>query len=221
MLSRVVNDIIKSKFKNEEDGQAGGNELIVRDVLMAYVSRILSTDRSIAPLTIIKLEQLYDFRLSVSSNGSDIQVATGGKIDRIDAVNGVTRIVDYKTGTVADVLNSITDLFADDRKKDPDGWLQTLLYCEAYLVNVPGTVLCPSVYKIKKLTGGTLSDKLRVKTGSKTEVIIDDYSLVRGEFIDGLKGIISKIFSNNEPFSMTADTRGKCSYCPYSALCLR
>ena len=53
----------------------------------------------------------------------------------------VTRIVDYKTGSVSESINSIDDLFIDDRKKDADGWLQTLLYCEAYLCNINLAVL--------------------------------------------------------------------------------
>ena len=221
LLARVTNEAINEKFNNGKDSLISGNELIVRDVLMAYLIRTLYTDKTLAPLTILNLEDPFSFIMSTLSNGSQIEILTGGKIDRIDVVSGVTRIVDYKTSTVADMINSIGDLFADDRKKDPDGWLQTLLYCEAYLANKPGSVVRPSVYKIKKLAGGLITDKLKLKTDSKSEIVIDDYKIVREEFIYGLKGIITKIFSNDEPFSMTSDTRGKCSYCPYKALCMR
>ena len=221
LLARVTNEAINEKFNNGKDSLISGNELIVRDVLMAYLIRILHTDKTLAPLNILNLEDTFSFIMSTLSNGSQIEILAGGKVDRIDVVSGVIRIVDYKTGTVADMINSIGDLFADDRKKDPDGWLQTLLYCEAYLANKPGSVVRPSVYKIKKLGGGLLTDKLKLKTDSKNEVVIDDYKIVREEFIYGLKGIITKIFSNDEPFSMTSDTRGKCSYCPYKALCMR
>ncbi|MEI6049986.1 MAG: PD-(D/E)XK nuclease family protein, partial [Bacteroidota bacterium] len=136
-LASITNAAINNKFKNGRDGLISGNELIVRDVLMAYLLRILHTDKNIAPLTILNLEDSFSFILSTLSNGSQIEILTGGTVDRIDIVNGVTRIVDYKTGTVADMINSSDDLFADDRKKDTDGWLQTLLYCEAYLANKP------------------------------------------------------------------------------------
>ncbi|HUX55731.1 MAG TPA: PD-(D/E)XK nuclease family protein [Bacteroidales bacterium] len=221
MLEKVTNETINEKFNKGNDSLIGGNELIVRDVLMAYLIRILNTDKSLAPFTILNLEDSFSFIIPTLSNGSEIEVLAGGKVDRIDIVNGVTRVVDYKTGTVADAVNSISDLFTDDRKKDIDGWLQTLLYCEAYLSNKPLTVVRPSVYKIKKLHGGFLTDKLRLKTDNKSELVIDDYELVRGEFMDGLKGLISAIFSKDEPFTMTSDIRGKCSYCPYRSLCLR
>jgi len=221
LLAKVANKAINEKFNNGQDSLISGNELIVRDVLMAYLNKILYTDKTSGPITILNLEDTFSFIIPILSNGSQIEILTGGKVDRIDVVSGVTRIVDYKTGTVADMINSIGDLFTDDRKKDTDGWLQTLIYCEAYLANKPGSVVRPSIYKIKKMTGGLITDKLKLKTDNKNETMIEDYTMVREEFIYGLKEIITKIFSNDEPFSMTTDIRGKCSYCPYKALCMR
>jgi ATP-dependent helicase/nuclease subunit B len=221
LLAKVLNEAINVKFNNGKDSLISGNDLIVRDILMAYLIRILNADKTLAPFTILNLEDLFSFKMSALSNGTQIEISVGGKVDRIDMSNGVTRIVDYKTGSVAEMINSIGDLFADDRKKDTDGWLQTLLYCEAYLVNIPGSVVRPSVYKIKKLSGASFTDKLKLKTDGKSEMVIDDYKTVRDEFIHGLRGIINTIFGHDEPFSMTIDNRGKCSYCPYKALCMR
>jgi len=220
-LQRMIKEAVREKFKNGGNGLESGNELIVRDVLMAYLNRILQCDKAIAPITILNLEDNFNFMMSVLTDGKVIELLTGGVADRIDVISGVTRIVDYKTGTVSDFLTSIGDLFSDDRKKDYDGWLQTLLYCEAYLSANQSVIVRPSVYKIKKLSGGLLSDVLRLKTDSKTELAVDDYKIVREEFISGLTGIIAKIFSSNEPFIMTEDIRGKCEYCSYRALCNR
>ncbi len=133
----------------------------------------------------------------------------------------MTRIVDYKTGTVSDYIKSISDLFTDDRKKDADGWLQTLLYCEAYLAENAGTNVRPSIYKIKKLNNTVFNDHLRVRTEPKTEMLIEDYESVREEFLTGLKLLISTIFGRDEPFVKTTDIRGKCKWCPYRILCMR
>jgi CRISPR/Cas system-associated exonuclease Cas4 (RecB family) len=220
-LIRITDEAINDKFNSGKDNLISGNELIVRDVLIAYLKRILHTDIKLAPFTILNLEDSFSFVISTISNSSQIELLTGGKADRIDIVNGVTRIVDYKTGNVAETINLIGDMFVDDRKKDTDGWLQTLLYCEAYLAKNPETVIRPSVYKIKKLSGGPLTDELRLKTDDKSIIVIDNYQLVREEFVYNLEEIIKTIFSNDEPFSMTSDIRGKCSYCPYKALCMR
>jgi hypothetical protein len=208
-------------FKAGRNDSVSGNELIVRDVLMTYLIRILNADKKIVPLTVLNLEDTFGFPISFLSNGLQIEVLTGGKIDRIDTVNGVIRVVDYKTGTVSDSVNSISDLFIDDRKKDVDGWLQTLLYCEAYRSSKPGSIVFPSVYKIRKLNSEVLFDRLKLKTGSRIDVVVDNYETVREEFLLGLKVLISTIFSYDEPFVKTADARGKCSWCPYKILCMR
>jgi hypothetical protein len=62
---------------------------------------------------------------------------------------------------------------------------------------------------------------LRIKTGRNNELSVDNYKTVREEFLSGLKETVRLIFSNDEPFIMTGDTRVKCIYCPYKTLCMR
>jgi hypothetical protein len=189
---------------------------------MVYLLRILNIDKAIAPFTLLNVEKSLSFRMTLQlTDNTKTEIITGGKIDRIDLKDGVIRIVDYKTGAVADSINSIDLLFADDRKKDPDGWLQTLLYCEAYLAENPGVTVRPSIYKIKKLPADRSDDKLKIKPARNNELTIDDYGKVRQEFIDGLRGTINAIFGIEEPFVMTSDRWSKCTYCPYNALCMR
>ena len=149
---------------------------------MEYIKRILHSDIKIAPITVLSLEKNISFMISAHSDGNLLELNTGGVADRVDLVSGVTRIVDYKTGTVSETISSITDLFTEDRKKDSDGWLQTLLYCEAYLAANKSVTVRPSVYKIKKLSGGILNDILRLKSDRKNELPVEDYNLVREEF---------------------------------------
>jgi hypothetical protein len=221
LLESTINRAINEKFRDGRNDRASGSELIIRDVLMEYLIRILHTDKALAPITILNLEDSFSFGLSFLYEGKDTKVITGGKVDRIDIVNGVTRIVDYKTGSVAESINSTDDLFADDRKKDADGWLQTLLYCEVYRAINPDIIIRPSIYKIKKLTGAMSTDKLRLKSGSRNSIDLDNYETIREEFISGLKTLISIIFSDTEPFVKTTDAWGKCTYCPYRILCMR
>jgi hypothetical protein len=186
---------------------------------MSYVTRILNYDKSVAPYTILNLEDSFAFNLLIPFRGKLLNLLTGGKIDRIDRMD-TTRIIDYKTGTVSESIGSISDLFVNDRKKDHDGWLQTLLYCEAFLASNPGSAVRPSVYKIRKMAGDKHSDKLKIKARG-TDLVIENYSFVRDEFLVGLTELINVIFSDNEPFVKTTDLRGKCSYCPYKTLCAR
>jgi hypothetical protein len=219
MLLSAVNDAVNEQFKSGRAESESGNELIVRDVLMSYVTRILGYDKSVAPFTVLNLEDSFAFNLPVQFMGKDVNILTGGKVDRIDKTDKI-RIIDYKTGIVSESIGSVSDLFLDDRKKDPDGWLQTLLYCEAFLAANPGSEVRPSVYKIRKMAGGGHSDKLKIKARG-TDLVIDNYSFIKVEFLEGLKDLVNIIFSENEPFVKTKDLRGKCSFCPYKTLCAR
>jgi hypothetical protein len=219
-LSKIVNDAVNEEYKGGRYDSISGNELIVRDVLMSYLRKVLHTDKSVAPFTILNLEDSFVFNLLFELKGSLTDIKIGGKIDRIDTVSGITRIVDYKTGVVSDSIGSIDDLFTEDRKKDPDGWLQTLLYCEAYLTLKPGSSVRPSVYKIKKLNGSAPSDKLRIKTKG-SDILIDNYATVRQDFLPRLAELIKVIFDENEPFVKTKDASGKCVWCPFRILCAR
>jgi hypothetical protein len=221
LLDKIINEAVNENYKDGRDESMGGSELIVREVLMNFLMRILKTDNAIAPVRILNLEDSMSFNLTFLLNASQIVILTGGKIDRIDSVNGVVRIVDYKTGNVSESVKTIDDLFADDRTKDSDGWLQTLIYCEAYQAIHPESVVRPSVYKIKKLDGTLNIDKLIIGSGSKNQIVIDNYMTVREEFLRGLRELISSIFSEDEPFVKTADIRGKCPWCPYRTLCMR
>ncbi len=128
--------------------------------------------------------------------------------------------MDYKTGETAQKISSISDLFRDDRRKELDGWLQTLLYCEAYLTVNPEIVVRPSIYKVKELSAENFSDMLKISEERNSEFRLDDYGLVRNSFLEGIKETISIIFSPEEPFRMTTNLN-KCGYCPYSGLCQR
>lgn len=220
-LSELISHTIKTIYHSGNDSLISGNELIIRDVLMVYVTRILQADKTFAPFTIKELEAAHSFKLTVIIEGEEVELLTGGTIDRIDIVNGITRIVDYKTGTVSESIGSTDDLFVEDRKKEFDGWLQTMLYCEAYLSSNPGSKVVPSVYSVRKLAGGNVSDKLRIKTESRSIIVLDDYNSVRDSFQSGLKAVVSDIFNPDQPFIMSGETRSKCSWCPYMTLCMR
>jgi hypothetical protein len=220
-ISDHINIAIIEKFRKESDILVAINEMMVREVLCKYIIRILEFDQKVAPFTILAVEKPVSFKLTFKTEDGEHEVLAGGIIDRVDLKDGITRIVDYKTGKIADAIASIEDLFEDDRSREFDGWFQTLLYCEGYLINKPEIKVRPSVYKLNKAPGKNDSDKLRIKESHAGEILLEDYNTVRQEFMEKLEAVTGKIFGNKEPFSMTSDTRNKCSYCPYRILCMR
>jgi hypothetical protein len=73
---------------------------------------------------------------------------------------------------------------------------------------------------VKELSAEKFSDILKIREEKNSEFILEDYQILRGSFLEGLKGVITAIFSAEEPFRMTKNIN-KCSYCPYRDLCQR
>lgn len=219
-LLDIVDRAIDEHYNSDIHRPMSGNDIIIRDILLVYSKKILQADKALAPFTVIALEKSFFFGLSFTVNGENKIIRTGGNIDRIDRLSGTTRIVDYKTGETAERINSISDLFADDRKKELDGWLQTLLYCEAWLTGNEKCLIRPSIYKVKELSAEKFSDILKVKEEKNSDFLLNDYRKVRESFLEGLCEVITKIFNSEEPFRMTKN-HNKCGYCPYRALCQR
>jgi hypothetical protein len=219
-LQAVIGMAINDTMKKEPGMPLSGNELILKEVLGIYLSRIIKADRSITPFTLVGLEEKHEFRMQFSLNGGFHSVRTGGYIDRIDFLKGTGRMVDYKTGSVTDRIAGIEELFEEDRDKKTDCWLQTLLYCEAYLARNPGTMIRPAVYIVKELTTEKFQDMLRIKIDKANETVVLNYAEIRSGFLSGLRLLLETIFSPAEPFRMTGN-HGKCSYCAYRRLCQR
>lgn len=220
-IDRLIANTIDEQYKRINDSNVAINELIIKSVLRIFILRILYIDRKAAPFTILEVEHPVSFKILIESNGGKSELLIGGNVDRIDMKDGTIRIVDYKTGKTSDHLRSVSDLFRDDRGKEDDAWLQTLIYCEGYLSEKPEAKVRPSVYKIKNIPSDQPCDQLIIKDSKSDEIVLFDYSGVRNEFMEGLKSLITVILSRNEPFIMTTDTWSKCSYCPYRVLCLR
>jgi len=220
-LNRLIDQSLAENYKHGDFPFTAVNELIVRDVLMTYIERVLNTDREYSPFIILGVEKPFRFMIKTGTGSSSVEIVAGGRIDRIDIKEGVTRIVDYKTGSVGESIGSIEDLFEDDRDKNLDGWLQALFYCEGYNQSDRISGIIPSIYNIKKAAGNLADVRLQIRHGRSETETVDNYDPVRQQFMKGLETIIQAIFSKDEPFNMTSKIWNKCGYCPYRVLCMR
>lgn len=215
--SAACTEVLKRTIHHEPDG----NDMIAEDVLAAFIKHILAADAHAAPVYIKEIEKFISFALSFKCGEKQVSLSSGGYADRIDETGSAVRIVDYKTGTVSESVKSIGALFAPDRKKEDDAWLQTLVYCEAWLSGHPGSRVRPSVFRVRKSRVEDVDARLVLKKEKAEAVTVDDYTVVRDEFLEGLKGVIELMFNINEPFTMTGERRSRCRWCPYKGLCMR
>ena len=194
-------------FKNEykEGDITKGKNLIIFEIAKRYVSNFLD-------LEIQDLNAGNEIKiLAIESNNEvlidlpelDFPVKLVGKVDRVDAYNKTTRIIDYKTGRVEQSHLEIVnwqDLTTDYKKYSKS--FQVLAY--AYMMYLMGHIKLPvqaGIISFKNLNEGVLQFTKKDKMGHGA----DKNSLITKEIIDNfeieLKKLILEICNTNVPFT--------------------
>ena len=166
------------------------------EVSKDYVNRFLESEQQLISekneLKIIATEQ--NLETTIEIEGFDFPITIKGQVDRIDELNGLTRIIDYKTGTVESSHLKVADmsLIADEKYSKA---IQVLLYGYMYTKNNPTTM---------KIESGIISFK-NLKSGFlKVDFGKNDYEITTkrlDEFIDIIKELIKEIFDTSIPFT--------------------
>ena len=172
--------------------QVGDNHPLEMEVIQQYIAGIVAADKELSrthQLAISAHEQWTELRLNVENIG---EVKVGGYIDRIDSLDGVTRIIDYKTGS------SI---------KDDYEW-QILIYTAA-LKQQRGIDAQPVIYLARETV---FKNKLQAM---HTVAPIP-------EFEKELSEIVGKMLTYDKPEMAEEKDKDKtCKFCPYRLLCNR
>lgn len=94
-------------FNNDRDAFTKGKNLLSYEMAKELTKRFLKSEKAFLeqqsqPVFIEALEQSYNVEVEIEVNGAKKKVNLRGFIDRIDRVGDAIRIIDYKTGKVAD-----------------------------------------------------------------------------------------------------------------------
>jgi CRISPR/Cas system-associated exonuclease Cas4 (RecB family) len=190
-----------------------GRNLIVRKVIEKYVDGILKFDYDTAPFRMLSLEQKYTFDLTVPAINS--KIAIGGFIDRIDAKDGYTRIIDYKTGSVKDKFDDVANLFDATPSKRNGAAFQTFLYSLIVQKEVNFGMITPALFYVRNIRHKEFNYKIK---HGKTDV--NDFNEFCQPFEERLIDLIEELYHPDNPFIQTEDVK-YCISCPYNAICLR
>lgn len=139
---------------NKEEGplEYSGMQKVILAIVEAYVEIILSKDEEDAPFTILSLEEKINTELEFELNGKMEQVKLFGFIDRVDERNGVTRIIDYKTGSDKLTFKDVPSLFNSDGKHINKALIQTLIYTYAYERQSGKRGVEPNLFVVKTMS---------------------------------------------------------------------
>ena len=148
-----------------------------------------------AEIEIIELEKKLNCSLELESFGFPINIK--GVIDRIDKRNGITRIVDYKTGSFNSTeikLKNVDSCFESKKTKS----MQLLFYSLMFLKNNPE---CDRL-QVGLICMRDISKGLN-KLGLKNLEQGYDYNIdksVISKFEKNLENLITEIFNSKVPF---------------------
>ena len=183
----------------------GGRNYLFAEIILHLLKRVFENEKTQVPFKIVDLEK----EIKEEFEFGEIKKEIKGRIDRIDEKDGITRIIDYKTGSYE--LKKFKEDYFDKLISEPayKENFQAFLYGYFYSRENPGKEINVGIYPVKKLRNGIDS----LKDGYIEEVHFK-------EFEERLKILMSEIFDKEIPFRQAED-EDRCKYCPYAGICYR
>lgn len=194
-----------------------GLNLLIREVCRDYLIRFLQQEKE--TLTALaqtgqslevkasELELRHDFEL----NG--LKVGIRGIADRVDSVQGLIQITDYKTGIFKDKEIRLDNIETDLRNPEKIKALQLLTYAWLYWKNNPETTAITSgIWSFRSMKDGLKT------TTIQEEALLDIQKLnEHGLFLEKL---LSEILDPDTIFDQTTDEK-LCEKCNFRQICQR
>ena len=210
-MEKEANNLVKKHFKiqfKNGDISTGKNRLIF-EVANRFVSNFLFKEKELLKdkknkLKIIATEENLSAEITIK--GIDFPVKLHGQVDRVDELNGVLRIIDYKTGMVSSANLRVPE-FENLRDEKHLKAIQVLLYAYLFTKSKNYNFTQPleaGIYSFKNLNSGFLPIDFALPR-KKPETNITAEKLE--EFITELKIYIKEIYNPEIDFIEPADLR--------------
>lgn len=208
-IKKNITPKLKKLFREElksENIERGKNKLIFT-VAEQFLNSFLNQEiRFLQKGSVVKIEGLEkDLTSAISIEGLNHVIKLNGNADRIDVVDGVLRIIDYKTGKVA-----LKDIQADlmekmVREKQYHKGFQLFLYAHMYRKMFPEQEsLEAGIMSFRALKEGFLP------AGMKTNPVFEEGVL--SSFEEELKLLLKELFDPSIPFSHS-NREEPCRFC--------
>lgn len=209
----------RKKIENEYTGEL----IIIRRVLLTYLNNLLTFDIRNAPILLLDMEKDYSICLPIKTPNGMLNLEVGGRIDRLDIVDGIVRIVDYKTGRPPkDTKKNMENVFQHDNKHI-GYYLQTLLYSLAFKKSsepqdIEGKMIQPHLIYVAQAKNEDYDSTL-----SLDDAKIEDFSNIEQEYSEKLTEVVNEIFDMSDtaaPFHQCSDPKA-CEHCEFKTICNR
>lgn len=224
LMENNISILVKAAMNKHYSGgdtETGRNLLIVR-VAETWIKRYLEMEAGAKYSTekgdhfICAEQQLESFVTLEDGNNSTLKIKLKGTADRIDRVNGITRIIDYKTGKVdaSDLKKTPAEIFANEKESFPEKAFQLMFY-QFLANNHPDLFPQPEKVQAGIITFRKLADGfLPLNTGD-----IQPEDMVN-EFQGHLTKLLEELFDKTVPFTCTPFEK-RCANCNFKQICRR
>jgi ATP-dependent helicase/nuclease subunit B len=203
---------------------------VAEEIVRKYLVQELASGH--LPLLIQYLEKQFDTSLEVDLDGEKVPVKIAGRADRVDLVQDILRVIDYKTGKVEqrDLELKPEDLelrLLTDRHYDKVRQLWLYRYILARLLqpgapatgdfqmSVPAGGFQAGIISFRNLGAGFLTSDLPI--GPEGEASPERF-IQESERL--LEAFVRQLLDPEIPFRKTADLQ-VCEYCIYKGICAR
>lgn len=199
--TKLTETIHRNFLKTYLDGDiTSGKNYLSFHVIQKYISNFLDLEIKEVEhqqIKLIALEKSMSTTLKIE--GIDHPIILKGKLDRVDEVDGTTRIIDYKTGRVeskhVEIL-SWENLILDYKYSKA---FQLLCYAYMYSKRAKDQPIVAGIISLKNLKDGTLLFAQKDAPRGPKNNLIDTETL--SKFENKLKELVLEIHDRDSPFT--------------------
>ena len=245
---KLLASVVDRAFEEEECKTNNGLQIINREVIIEYITKLLKIDQQLCPFSILAMEEeakVYtQLSFTIPSGGAlkggalvssaprtsaptkQYNLTIGGIIDRLDAVTDKQtgkrriRVVDYKTGNKpSSAIKSIEEVF------DPKNIASK--HSNYFLQAILYSLIVSRSKEWNAANNAVSPALLFIKQAATNDYDptlcidkhpISDVTVYEEEFLTKLKETVADMYSPDAAFTPT-DDRKKCELCPYRMLC--
>ena len=204
-------------FKSPVVRPLEGENFLTGEMIRKYAEKILEQDARFTPFHYIESEKKVRATITLSDRRI---VQLKGFIDRVDSLDRVLRIVDYKTGSGKLEFESVEGLFDKEAKDRPKAVMQVFLYAWMYqqLPEYTGMPIQPAIYYLRTLFQRSFDPVVEQKKGRGKADKVNSFQDFTADFEGKLRQCLDEIFNLDIPFTQT-ETGKACTYCSFRGLC--
>ena len=190
-----IDKVLKHSFvRNNELFDSGKNLIIfevIKSALKTFIHNEMEDLNSGNGIKIIALEKSIKGVLKLNQ---DSEVLITGIIDRVDERNGVTRIIDYKTGLVSSSNLIIKDMSLICKDPLRTKAMQLMCYSWMYFRSTKCEKISAGIISFRNLSKGLMTLKIK---NSQSD-LIDSLSI--DNFEEELKNLVNEIMDPKVDF---------------------